>query len=335
MDDAALPFRVVRQPNLATLFSLMREADVVHLAGPALLPLVVGFTLRKPIVVEHHGFQTVCPNGQLLYEPAQAPCPGHFMAGHYGKCIDCNSKQGYLRSVKMWLLTFARRWLCQHVSANILPSEWLGTLLQLNRMKRIVHGIPPLEAPPARRVVPQLPTFAFLGRLVSTKGVPVLLEAAQQLNAKGLAFRVRIIGHGPAREALEQLVEDLQIQDCVQFLGYVRKEDLEECLADAAAVVMPSLSGEVFGLVAAENMQRGRLIIVSNIGALAEVVGDAGLKFMPGDVAGLARCMEDVVANRTLVEGLRKKASHRVAQTFADDQMAKEHLRLYEELCSR
>jgi glycosyltransferase involved in cell wall biosynthesis len=335
MNDAALPFRVVRQPNLATLFSLMHQADVVHLAGPALLPLVMGLTLRKPMVVEHHGFQAVCPNGQLLYEPEQAPCPGHFMAGRYGKCIGCNAFQGYPRSVKMWLLTFPRRWLCQHVSANILPSEWLGTLLQLNRMKKIVHGIPPPEAAPARRVVPQLPAFAFLGRLVSTKGVRVLLEAAQQLNAKGLAFRVKIIGQGPAREALEQLVEDLRIQDCVQFLGYVRKEELEECLAGVAAVVMPSLGGEVFGLVAAENMQRGRLVIVSDIGALAEVVGDAGLKFMPGDVAGLARCMEDIVANPTFAEGLREKASHRAAQTFADDQMAKEHLRLYEELCGR
>jgi len=335
MDDAALPFRVVRQPNLATLFSLMREADVVHLAGPAILPLIVGLTLRKPVVVEHHGFQTVCPNGQLLYELAKAPCPGHFMAGHYGKCIGCNAEQGYLRSVKMCLLTFPRRWLCQHVSANILPSEWLRVLLQLNRMKTIVHGIPSLEAAPARRVVPRLPTFAFLGRLVSTKGLHVLLEAAQLLNAKGFAFRVKIIGLGPDREALERLVEDLRIQHCVQFLGSVRQEELQECLADAAAVVMPSLAGEVFGLVAVENMQQRRLVIVSNIGALAEIVGDAGLKFMPGDVVGLARCMEDVIANPTLVEGLGKKASYRVAQAFADDQMAKEHLRLYEELCSR
>jgi glycogen synthase len=332
MTDGALRFRVVRQPNLVTLFSLVRQADVVHVAGPALLPMILGLAFRKPMVVEHHGFQAVCPNGLLLYEPAQAPCPGHFMARRYGKCLACNASKGNLQSMKMWLLTFLRRWLCQRVSANILPSEWLRKLLQLNRMKTIVHGLPRLNGAPRRHVIPQLPTFAFLGRLVSTKGLRVLLEAAQQLNAKGLSFRVKIIGQGPDREALEHLVDELRIRDCVEFLGYVQQEKLEERLADATAVIMPSLAGEVFGLVAAENMQQERLVIVSDIGPLAEVIGDTGLKFAPGDAAGLARCMEYVVANPTLAEALRKKASRRVAHSFTNEQMTLEHLRLYEEL---
>jgi glycosyltransferase involved in cell wall biosynthesis len=332
MNDATLPFRVVRQPSPATLFRLLRRVDVVHLAGPVFLPMILGFLLRKPVVIEHHGFQAICPNGQLFFEPTQAPCLGHFMAGRHRECIRCNFAHGKLRSLKMWLLTFLRRWLCQHVSANILPTDWLGALLQLNRMETILHGVTPLEAAPARRVAPLVPTFAFLGRLVSTKGARVLLEAAQQLKAKGLVFQVKIIGQGPDREALEKLARDLQTQDCVQFLGYVPTERLEESLADATAVVMPSLAGEVFGLVAAENMRHGRLVIVSDIGPLAEVIGDAGLKFAPGDAAGLARCMEAVIANPSLAYELGRKASQRVAHAFAADQMSGEHIRLYEVL---
>ena len=177
-----------------------------------------------------------------------------------------------------------------------------------------------------------MPTFAFLGRLVSTKGVRVLLNAAQQLKAKGLAFRVKIIGQGPDRPALEKLVRDLQVEDCVRFLGYVPIEQLDRDLADVTAVVMPSLAGEVFGLVAAEEMQRGRLVIVSDIGALAEVVGDSGLKFPPGDADALARCMETAMTDPSLAERLGQKASHRIAQSFAVDRMANEHLRVYEEL---
>ena len=86
MDDAALPFRVVRQPSVRMLLRLIRAADVIHLAGPAFLPLLAGLLLRKPVVVEHHGFHTICPNGQLLHEPTQKPCPGHFMAGRHGEC---------------------------------------------------------------------------------------------------------------------------------------------------------------------------------------------------------------------------------------------------------
>ena len=78
-DDAGLPFPVVRQPKLRQLVRLIRATDVLHLAGPSLLPLLSALLLRKPVAVEHHGFQAICPNGQLLYEPTHEPCPGHFM----------------------------------------------------------------------------------------------------------------------------------------------------------------------------------------------------------------------------------------------------------------
>ncbi len=67
-DDSALPFPVVRQPGFWRLMRLMRGADVVHLAGPALGPLALGLLWRKPVVIEHHGFQVICPTGQLLIE---------------------------------------------------------------------------------------------------------------------------------------------------------------------------------------------------------------------------------------------------------------------------
>src|SRR3989442_1277046 len=60
-DDQALPFTVVRRPRIQYLFTLIRMADVVHLTGPCLLPLFLGLILRKRTVVEHHGFQTICP----------------------------------------------------------------------------------------------------------------------------------------------------------------------------------------------------------------------------------------------------------------------------------
>ena len=133
-DDESLPFRVVRQPSLLQKVRLMWGADVIHLAGPAFLPLLVALLLRKPVVVEHHGYQAICPNGQLLFEPAQKLCPGHFMAGRHVECLRCNAKAGLFHSLMMWLLTFPRRWLCARVASNITPTQWLSTLLRLPRM---------------------------------------------------------------------------------------------------------------------------------------------------------------------------------------------------------
>ena len=101
MDDSRYSFEVVRQPSLTQLVREIRSADVVHVGGPALLPLAVATLLRKPLVVEHHGYQSICPNGLLLHEPEGSVCPGHFMKGNYRKCIGCNS--GSLRVGQKYL----------------------------------------------------------------------------------------------------------------------------------------------------------------------------------------------------------------------------------------
>lgn len=141
-DDDSLPFHIVRQPTSLELVRHIRAAEIIHLAGPAFFPLLAALLLRKPVAVEHHGFQTICPNGQLLYEPTQQPCPGHFVAGRHGECLRCNRQSGRLRSFVMWFLTFPRRWLCTRVQRNIMPTNWLGTLLRLPRMTTIHHGLP-------------------------------------------------------------------------------------------------------------------------------------------------------------------------------------------------
>ena len=47
MDDAVLPFRVARRPGPATLLRLLRQADIVHLAGPSLLPMLIALAISQ------------------------------------------------------------------------------------------------------------------------------------------------------------------------------------------------------------------------------------------------------------------------------------------------
>jgi glycogen synthase len=335
MDDASLPFRVIRQPGWVELLRLMRDADVIHVAGPALAPIVLGLLLRKPLVVEHHGFQSICPNGQMLYEPTRTPCPGHFMAGRHRECLRCNAAdEGRFSSFRMWALTFPRRWLCRKVAINIIPTSWLGTQLQLPRMQTVRHGLPEIVTRASARPA-DTPAFAFLGRLVSTKGVQILLEAARRLKSQGLRFRLKIIGEGPDRGSLEEFVRAHQLEGDVVFLGSLSEEEVANQLEDADTVLMPSLGGEVFGLVALENMLRGKLLIVSDIGALAEVVGDAGLTCRTGDVEAWVSRLAKVIRNPELRASLGRKARERAAQNYSLDQMVAEHLRIYQQVLGR
>src|SRR5207247_10697993 len=104
---------------------------------------------------------------------------------------------------------------------------------------------------------------------------------------------------------------------------------LRGVLADVVAVVVPSLAGEVLGLAVLEQMTEGRILIVSNIAPFDEVIGNAGMKFSPGDSSALAQRMMQVVANPSLIKTLGVRARMRATETFGLEEMTQGHLALY------
>jgi glycosyltransferase involved in cell wall biosynthesis len=175
-------------------------------------------------------------------------------------------------------------------------------------------------------------TYAYVGRLVSEKGLPILLLAASQLLEQGYNFRLKMIGDGPERANLETMVAGFGLQSCVGFTGQLQGDALHRALEEVSVVVMPSLWEETAGLAAIEQMMRGRMVIASNIGGLGEVVDGVGLKFAPGDAAGLASCLRRVLDDPGLVEVLGRKARQRALELFLQQRMVAEHLALYREL---
>lgn len=334
-DDESLPFRIVRQPNAIQLWDLVRACDVLHVAGAALPPIIQGWLARKPVIVEHHGFQTICPNGQLLIEPSGTPCPGHFMAGRHAECLRCSSAEGVFASFKLWSLTFARRWLCRRVARNITPTAWLGGLIQLPRIAAIPHGLEFVApAPVHSAAASQVPVVAFQGRLVSTKGVGVLFEAAHILLEQNREFAMLVIGDGPERASLERLAQNAPLAGRVRFAGRLVGAELEGALAQAAAVVVPSLGGEVFGLVVAENMSRGLPVIASDLGAFVEVLGEGGLTFRTGDAAGLAVELGRILDDPAFAARVGQLGRMRAVEFCDFRRMLEAHARIYRDVRS-
>jgi glycosyltransferase involved in cell wall biosynthesis len=330
-DDSQFRFRVVRRPGFLKLFRLIRNADVVHAVGPAILPMAIGLLLRKPVVVEHHGYQAVCPSGIYLHLPEAELCPGHFTSGHYLECFRCQTVEASdWTSARNILLMFPRRWLAKHVDANIGPSDHTGNRIALPHTQTIYHGIEDPLAPKARRPVPEPPIcFAYLGRLVPEKGVDLLLRAAASVKRDGRDFRLKIIGDGSEGNNLKSVSKELCLEDRVTFLGYQQGPELVETLSDVSVSVIPSRWEEVAGLSAIEPMMRGSLVVAAEIGGLGEMVGDAGMKFAPGDVDALAACMLRAIDNPDLVRSFGEAARRRALQNFSKEEMMRQHLTLY------
>jgi glycosyltransferase involved in cell wall biosynthesis len=79
-------------------------------------------------------------------------------------------------------------------------------------------------------------------------------------------------------------------------------------------------------------MLRGKVLIVSEIGALTEVIGDAGLAFPAGDAQALARCLERVLLSDESVEQMAQRAARRASSLFTPERMVDDHLALYRRL---
>jgi glycosyltransferase involved in cell wall biosynthesis len=335
-DDRAHPFRIIRLPGLPQLWRLIRKSDVVHVAGPALAPLLIAWLSRKPLVIEHHGYQATCPNGLLFHQPSQTVCPGHFLAGNYRECLRCNAKtEGSTKSLWLLLTAFLRNAAARHAAANIAPSAHVASRQALPRTTTIPHGVEDQhgsaytsqDAATANRK-----TFAYLGRLVVEKGLSVLLQATHLLRAEGRQVDLILVGDGPDRPRLEKQIAALGLANDVRITGFLSGERLNKTLRDVGAIVIPTTMEETAGLSAMEQMFLGRTVIASSIGGLGELVRDAGLTFSPGDPHSLANAMRRIQDEPDLTVSLGTAGRLRILQSFSYGGMIDAHARLYREV---
>lgn len=335
-DDATLPFPVVREPGFFHLWRLIRSSDVVHVAGPALAPLVAARLERKPLVIEHHGYQATCPNGLLFHHPTQSVCPGHFKAGNYLECWNCNSKiDGSWGALRLLSSTFVRRAGATWAAKNVAPSNHVALRQGLLRTTVVPHGVQDsLGKTAAKTESHEKTTFAYLGRLVVEKGVSLLLEAAHLLRSEGHDIRVVLIGDGPERVRLEKQIAESHLGSSARITGFLTGSRLAAALRDVSIVVMPSVWEETAGLAAIEQMMRGCPVIASAIAGLGEIVDGAGLTFGPGNPAALAKAMLRILNEPNLGRCLAELGRQRVLHSYSFGAMIDGHARVYREVRS-
>jgi glycosyltransferase involved in cell wall biosynthesis len=121
----------------------------------------------------------------------------------------------------------------------------------------------------------------FLGRLVEIKGVAYLIQAVAQANSEGLSCHLNILGDGPSRQQLTQLVADLHATGSITFCGFIGGRGKDQYLADSDIVVIPSITddqGHEEGLpvTALEAMAYGKVLIATRTGSMPELLEDGG-----------------------------------------------------------
>jgi glycosyltransferase involved in cell wall biosynthesis len=131
-------------------------------------------------------------------------------------------------------------------------------------------------------------------------GVP-LVVAGEGIERNALLARARGVGLAPRAHASPPKTQYPQVDPArsphtdpsagdVRFVGRIDDVELDRLREGAALAIVPSRSAETFGMAAAEAMAAGLPVAASRIGALPELVEEAGL-VEPGDAASLAEAI--------------------------------------------
>ncbi len=279
------PFPIVRNPTLPQLHQKLRWCDVMLYNNISLRHLIPALFTRKPLLIVH---QTWMRNTR----------------GEIG--WNDRIKRALMPRVKNVAISEA-------IARDIgVPSEIIG-----NPYDDSVFQLLP-DTPRDRDIV-------FVGRLVSDKGVDLLLRAAAFLQQPSLT----IIGRGPEEESLRRLARELKLD--VTFAGAKSGAELAEMLNRHQLIAIPSRWPEPFGIVALEGIACGCVALGSEEGGLAEAIGPCGPTFPNGDVERLARCLQQLLGDAGLRDQFRAAAPSHL-QHFRRSVVAKRYLEILHSL---
>jgi glycosyltransferase involved in cell wall biosynthesis len=175
--------------------------------------------------------------------------------------------------------------------------------------------------------------LVFVGRLVSDKGVDILIDALGRLGTRGVRPNLTIIGNGPELPRLEAAVNAEGLATQVTFDGMLEGRALALELARHEVLVVPSRYREPFGIVALEGLASGCVVIGSEGGGLPDAIGRGGLTFPNGSASGLAEQIDHVLASAKLRRELRAAAVEHL-QAFRGDTVARAYLEIFRRLTS-
>lgn len=204
------------------------------------------------------------------------------------------------------------------VSDNSIQDIHTDMGVSLDRMRLVPVGVDPelfTPLPHIARKKSHLITTASAD--VALKGLSYLLEAIAKLRTER-DIHLTIIGTA-RKGASAELIDELGLGDCINFVSGVSDERIVELYAESELAVVPSLY-EGFSLPAIEAMSTGTCLVATTGGALPEVTGrdnETVLSCPPGDVDGLVMAIRRGLDDSELRQRIGAAGRKRVVERWS------------------
>ncbi len=205
----------------------------------------------------------------------------------------------------------------------------------------VVHcGVDVEKFHPVERSASDVPTILCVARFVPKKGIDVLIRACAVLRELGVAFRCRLIGNGTAYESIVSLASQLQLADCVEFVGERSQERVLEQLHAADLFALPCMidsNGDRDGIPVSlmEAMATGLPVVSTPISGILELIDDGSSGFLvaPESVDALAAALRQLIEQPQLRQRLGAGARQKIVSEFNSIKSARQMLDLFQRQC--
>ena len=199
--------------------------------------------------------------------------------------------------------------------------------VDMERVRVVYLGVDPRFGHVERERPERVTNLFYFGNLVASKGIFDALEALGRIRRVGLGdWRFRIAGWGDA-ESVMASARAQGIEDRVEVLGGLSREQLAAELKDSHLSILPSHT-EAFGLANAESQAAGVPVCAYGVSAVPEVVEDGVTGWLApvGRVDLLALAISDALRNPERTWKFGRAGRERIAKTFSWEEAAQSTL---------
>jgi len=215
--------------------------------------------------------------------------------------------------------------ICDATSNNLrhTPLALKGRIVRVYNGTVRIEPAPPAQHPPKRGF-----TLLFVGRLAEVKDLPVLINAVALALPYVPGLNLWIVGDGPTRAELEDLVRRLGIAGQVSFWG--ERHDVARFFSSADVYAMSSVS-EGLPMSLLQAMSIGLPTLVTDVGGMAEIVRnfDCGLYTPVGDPEAMSEAIIQLASNPEQLKIFSTRARDAYNAHFTLEQMNDAYMELY------
>lgn len=243
------------------------------------------------------------------------------------------------RRIKLKIEPYLEKQLLKRASQTIVPYPLLGEhvngMIQKDKIRYIPNGVDTANIQNLNTHTQlEHPCILYVGRLVKIKAVDILIKAIPIIKNLIKDITLYIIGSGHEEGKLRSIVNELNIEKNVTFLGFIPQYEIYPYYRSTDVFVNPHKDG-AFSLTTIEALACGTAVITSNVGGISWIMedGKTGLLFEFGDVNSLAERAITLLQSKELRKKMGEAGLEKVKE-FSWDKIADKTVNLYREVIS-